>query len=66
MISKLRWPFYREGLGLTGKIIGNQWKHGAIALFDLEGGMALSLFPRGDLALDAKINKALEAYPSSA
>jgi catechol 2,3-dioxygenase-like lactoylglutathione lyase family enzyme len=50
--------FYRDGLGLKSKgIIGEQWEHGAIVLFELEGGMALSLFPRADLALDAKIEK---------
>ena len=50
--------FYRDGLGLKSEgIIGKQWEHGAIALFKLEGGMALALFPRADLALDAKIQK---------
>ncbi|WFU13443.1 VOC family protein (plasmid) [Rhizobium sp. CB3090] len=48
--------FYRDGLGLKSEgIIGDQWEHGAIALFKLEGGMALCLFPRSDLALDAKV-----------
>jgi hypothetical protein len=29
--------------------------NGAIALFELEGGLLLSLYPRGDLAKDAEI-----------
>ncbi|HEY2033126.1 MAG TPA: VOC family protein [Rhizomicrobium sp.] len=48
--------FYRDGLGLpTEGITGQKFEHGAIALFHLEGGGVLSLFPRGDLALDAGI-----------
>jgi uncharacterized protein len=50
--------FYRDGLGLASKgIIGTEFEHGAIALFELEGGMKLSLFPRDDLARDALINR---------
>jgi len=53
--------FYR-GLGLesTG-IIGSQWTdevtgaNGAIAMFELEGGLLLNLYPRTDLAKDAAI-----------
>ncbi len=46
--------FYRDGLGLpTEGIVGKQYEHGAIAFFDLQPGMKLSVFPRGDLALDA-------------
>ena len=42
--------FYRDGLGLpTGGIVGQEFEHGAIALFHLEGGGVLSLFPRSDL-----------------
>jgi catechol 2,3-dioxygenase-like lactoylglutathione lyase family enzyme len=49
--------FYRDGLGLpTEGIIGQEFEHGAIALFRLEGGNALCLFPRGDLGLDAGID----------
>ena len=50
--------FYRDGLGLKSEgIVGEQWEHGAIVLIKLENGMALCLFPRGDLALDAKVDK---------
>ena len=48
--------FYRDGLGLSnGRILGTEFEHGAIYLFDLENGLKLSLYPRNDLALDAGI-----------
>src|SRR5262249_44063502 len=54
--------FYRDGLGFSdGRIIGTEFEHGAIGLFDLENGVKLSLFPRNDLALDA----GLAASPQS-
>jgi uncharacterized protein len=50
--------FYRDGLGLPTKgIIGTQFEHGAVAFFELEAGMKLAVFPRNDLALDAKIDR---------
>ena len=52
--------FYRA-LGLESPgIIGTQWPGdednpaGAVALFQLHGGLILSLYPRDDLAKDAK------------
>jgi catechol 2,3-dioxygenase-like lactoylglutathione lyase family enzyme len=54
--------FYRDGLGFeSAGIIGTQWTdeesgaNGAIALFELAGGLILSLYPRRDLAKDAGI-----------
>ena len=48
--------FYRDGLGLkTEGIIGTEFAHGAIAVFDLQHGLKLALFARSDLALDAGI-----------
>jgi catechol 2,3-dioxygenase-like lactoylglutathione lyase family enzyme len=54
--------FYRDGLGLeSGRIVGTglhdeaTGADGAIAMFELDGGMILSLYPRGDLAKDAGI-----------
>lgn len=48
--------FYRDGLGLpTEGIIAQEYEHGAIVLFHLEGGGVLCLFPRSDLGLDAGI-----------
>src|SRR6478672_9687436 len=54
--------FYRDGLGLPSKgIVGTEFagdEHspaGAIALFELTGGLLLSLYPRSKLAKDAGI-----------
>jgi predicted lactoylglutathione lyase len=53
--------FYRS-LGLESNgVVGTEWKdeetgaNGAIALFRLEGGLLLNLYPRTDLAKDAAI-----------
>jgi uncharacterized protein len=48
--------FYRDGLGLpTRGIVGTEFEHGALALFDLQQGLKLALYPRNDLAFDAKV-----------
>jgi catechol 2,3-dioxygenase-like lactoylglutathione lyase family enzyme len=54
--------FYREGLGLESRgVIGTEFvgdevePHGAIAMFELQGGMILCLYPRTELAKDAGI-----------
>ncbi len=54
--------FYRDGLGFASKgIVGAKWTdevsgaNGAIAPFELDGGVVLSLYPRDDLARDADI-----------
>ena len=45
--------FYRDGLGLpTEGIIGREFAHGAVAFFDLEGGLKLGLWARADIAHD--------------
>lgn len=45
--------FYRDGLGLpTTGIVGREFEHGAVAFFDLEGGMKLALWAQADLAHD--------------
>jgi len=50
--------FYRDGLGFpTEGIVGNEFEHGAVAFFDLEGGLRLAIFERNNLALDAKIQQ---------
>ena len=49
--------FYRDDLGLpTRGIVGLEVEHGAVVFFDLEGGLRLALYPRGDIALDAKVS----------
>lgn len=46
--------FYRDGLGLeTEGIVGTEFEHGAVAFFDLEGGLRLALWARDDIAHDA-------------
>ncbi|HUG42352.1 MAG TPA: VOC family protein [Longimicrobiales bacterium] len=46
--------FYRDGLGFdTPGIVGTEFEHGAVAFFDLEGGLRLALWPRRSLAHDA-------------
>src|SRR5579859_5503297 len=54
--------FYRDGLGLeTEGIFGTQWvgdetqPNGAIVMFKLRDDLILSLYPRNDLAKDARI-----------
>jgi catechol 2,3-dioxygenase-like lactoylglutathione lyase family enzyme len=54
--------FYRDGLGLESRgMIGTEFAGddtepaGAIALFELQSGLLLSLYPRTELAKDAKV-----------
>ena len=48
--------FYRDTLGFpTDGIVGKEFDHGAVAFFDLRGGMKLAVFSRTDLAWDAGI-----------
>jgi len=53
--------FYQDGLGLPSQgIIGTEFKGdatqaaGAVAFFELQSGMIFALYPRSDLAKDAK------------
>jgi catechol 2,3-dioxygenase-like lactoylglutathione lyase family enzyme len=55
--------FYRDGLGLqTPGIIGQEYEHGAVAFFDLQGGLKLALWARANLAHDSTLPK---SEPSS-
>jgi len=48
--------FYRDGLALeTEGIVGKEFEHGAVAFFDLQGGLKLGLYPRKCIAHDAGI-----------
>lgn len=48
--------YYRDGLGWpTAGIVGTEFEHGAVAFFDLEGGLRLALWPRTSIAHDAGI-----------
>jgi len=45
--------FYRDGLGLRSDgIVGAEYEHGAVAFFDLDGGLKLALWPRASIAHD--------------
>jgi catechol 2,3-dioxygenase-like lactoylglutathione lyase family enzyme len=45
--------FYRDGLGLaTQGIVGREFENGAVAFFELEGGLKLALWPRKSIAAD--------------
>ena len=55
--------FYRDGLGMaTEGIVGTEHEHGAVAFFELEGGLKLALWPRASLAHDS----GLKVDPASA
>jgi catechol 2,3-dioxygenase-like lactoylglutathione lyase family enzyme len=48
--------FYRDGLGWpTPGIVGREFAHGAVAFFELAGGVKLALWARGDIAHDAGV-----------
>ena len=54
--------FYRDGLGLpTQGIVGAEFEHGAVAFFDLAGGLKLALWAQADIAHDT----GLAATPQS-
>lgn len=45
--------FYRDGLGWhTEGIVGREFEHGAVAFFDLQGGLRLAVWPRASIAHD--------------
>lgn len=48
--------FYRDGLGFhTEGIVGTEFEHGAVAFFELEGGLKLALWPRESIAFDSGV-----------
>ncbi len=54
--------FYRDGLGLASRgIVGTEYVDevtgaaGAIAMFELDDGLILTLYPRSELAKDANV-----------
>jgi catechol 2,3-dioxygenase-like lactoylglutathione lyase family enzyme len=45
--------FYRDGLGLpTEGIIGREFDHGAVAFFQLSGGLKLAIWAQSDISHD--------------
>lgn len=56
--------FYRDGLGLaTPGIIGKEFEHGAVAFFDLQGGLKLAIWPRSSLARDSGLPVSTRSAP---
>ncbi len=50
--------FYRDGLGLpTEGIIGQEFEHGAVAFFELSGGLKLAVWARDNLSHDSGLPK---------
>lgn len=50
--------FYRDGLGLpTAGIVGREYEHGAVAFFDLAGGLKLAIWAQDDIAHDSGLAK---------
>ena len=57
--------FYRDGLGLSTKgIVGTEFENGAVAFFELEGGLRLALWPRVSLASDSGLPVGSPAPPA--
>lgn len=50
--------FYRDGLGLpTEGIVGREFAHGAVAFFELSGGLRLGLWAQDDIVHDTGLPK---------
>ncbi|MFT0548569.1 VOC family protein [Allopusillimonas ginsengisoli] len=50
--------FYRDGLGLpTEGIVGREFAHGAVAFFDLSGGLKLAIWAQDDISYDTGLPK---------
>jgi catechol 2,3-dioxygenase-like lactoylglutathione lyase family enzyme len=50
--------FYRDGLGLPTKgIVGREFEHGAVAFFELSGGMKLAIWAQDDIVHDTGLPK---------
>ena len=50
--------FYRDGLGLpTEGIIGREFEHGAVAFFELSGGLKLAIWAQDDISHDTGLPK---------
>jgi hypothetical protein len=57
--------FYRDGLGFpTEGIVGREFEHGAVAFFELAGGLKLAIWARGDIAHDTALPTA-DVSPTS-
>jgi len=50
--------FYQRLGWHTEGVIGKEFEHGPVVMFSLKGGLILALYPRKDLAWDAKVPQA--------
>jgi uncharacterized protein len=58
--------FYRDGLGWpTEGVVGREFEYGAVAFFDLQGGLKLALWPRTSLAHDSGLPDAGANNPTA-
>src|SRR5688572_4795388 len=58
--------FYRDGLGFpTQGIVGREFEHGAVAFFDLDGGLKLALWPGTSLAFDTGLTAGVGSSTST-
>jgi uncharacterized protein len=54
--------FYRDGLGLDSEgIVGEEFEHGAVVFFDLQGGLKLALWARDNIAHDATVARSAQS-----
>lgn len=54
--------FYRDGLGWqTQGIVGTEYEHGAVVMFELENGQLLCLYERNNLAWDSQLKLQAES-----
>lgn len=54
--------FYRDGLGLeTPGIVGREFEHGAVVVFELQGGLKLALWARGNIAHDSSLAQSTQS-----
>ena len=57
--------FYRDGLGLpTDGIVGREFEHGAVAFFEMSGGLKLAIWAQDDLAHDTGLSKIVNSPTS--
>ncbi len=47
--------FYKRLGWQTEGVVGKEFEHGPVVTFNLKGGLILALYPREDLAWDAKV-----------
>jgi uncharacterized glyoxalase superfamily protein PhnB len=56
--------FYRDGLGLsTPGIVGREFEHGAVAFFELRGGLKLAVWPRASMAAETGLGVSRSGPP---